>query len=681
MALVNSLVWRSQICCLSLALFCVGGGRLRAQPAQRDIVLEAMKERPDDPWPRGQGHVILGVPGSSEEDKAYHEPGGSFSPAFASFGVSLWVLDARGEIVATSDSIPLEQVLQQLVWPREKDLPGIQTETPYYSATWSAAGAGRWHLSLRIKTPLSLALLVRSVGPASGPLRSLDWDGKRLVVNKRWTLTFSAKVTNAQVGPEGIWGPGHAAAAQRWASDNGWAFARFPLVGSQLWRVWVQDATPSPASPLQWSEVRSALKLRVPERQFVDCLDAQVAHLLMGLVNRETRPGDPNHYPLNWLRDGAYVVVALARAGQVGVAKELCRPFAELDFFGGFGAEADGPGLALWALGEVAALAEEPAFDRWLWPHVERKARLIEEMLSATQPLRKPYVGPIVPDQRNRQDLDLVCEKAKDGLIVGRMDWHRPVLFINAVSYRGLLQAAGLAERAGRGAEAGQWRRGARDLRQAWNQAFALPAYENERNYICALYPTWVAADAGFFREKLEAFWRAARDSQGQLKRMPLWTYFSVATAHQWVLLGDPDRAWNDLRWFWAHQASPGLYTWWEGSGEENTFGRWASLARGWVKPPHVTPHYWTAAEMLLFQLDMLAYVDESNDEPVLMVGAGLPKEWLDQPLAAEGIGTRLGRVSWEWSEGRMKVTVRGRPCQVKLGGPFPEGTPLQVRF
>src|SRR2546425_11071431 len=108
--------------------------------------------------------------------------------------------------------------------------------------------------------------------------------------------------------------------------------------------------------------------------------------------------------------------------GQLDVAKQLCRPFAERDFFGGFGSEADGPGLALWALDEVAARLRDREFDRWLWPHVQRKARLILEMLAAAEPLHKPYFGPIVPAHTNRDDLDLVCDAAKDGLIVGRMD-------------------------------------------------------------------------------------------------------------------------------------------------------------------------------------------------------------------------------------------------------------------
>jgi hypothetical protein len=73
----------------------------------REQMLAAMRERPNDPWPRGVGHVPLAVPGSEEMQKSYHEPGGSFSPIVRSFGVSIWITSADGSIVQTSDSIPL----------------------------------------------------------------------------------------------------------------------------------------------------------------------------------------------------------------------------------------------------------------------------------------------------------------------------------------------------------------------------------------------------------------------------------------------------------------------------------------------------------------------------------------------------------------------------------------------
>ncbi len=144
------------------------------------------------------------------------------------------------------------------------------------------------------------------------------------------------------------------------------------------------------------------------------------------------------------------------------------------------------------------------------------------------------------------------------------------------------------------------------------------------------------------------------------------------------MLLGEPQAAWRDLQWFWEHQASPGLFTWWEGSGEENTFHRWENV-RGWVKPPHVTPHYWTAAEMLLFQLDMLVCLDVSTPEPVLIIGAGVPAQWLERPLRVSGIGTRLGAVAWSWDGKRGSVHVAGFKRPVRLGKAFPASTRVSL--
>jgi len=102
--------------------------------------------------------------------------------------------------------------------------------------------------------------------------------------------------------------------------------------------------------------------------------------------------------------------------------------------------------------------------------------------------------------------------------------------------------------------------------------------------------------------------------------------------------------------------------------------------ARGWGAPPYVTPHYWTAAEMLLLQLDMLAYLDESGSEPTLIIGAGIPKEWLDLTMSVKRLSTRLGTVDWEWRNGKMSVRVRGGHCAVRLGPAFPTDAKPKVK-
>jgi hypothetical protein len=470
--------------------------------------------------------------------------------------------------------------------------------------------------------------------------------------------------------------------APSWEGDNGWGYARLKLNDSDTWTVTVRDTVSSPEVELEVTETESTLKLDLPDEQFIDSLNAQVAHIMMGLVDKETRPGEPTNYPSSWQRDGAYQIVALTRAGQLEVAKELSTYFAENDFFGGFGPEADAPGLSIWALKQVAEQLNDPEYNQWLWPHVRRKAEFILEMLATEQPIHQPVSTSIVPQMMDKKysEVTLVADPAQNGLAIGRMDNQRPLLFVNAVSYRGLLDAASLAERVNRPTDARRWRTKATELQQAWEMAFKAPELDNPRTYISGLWPTWVAASHEDFQENLHERWTELRNIQGEFHKTPLQTYFDIAEAHQWLFLEKPERVWATLRWFWNHQASPGLYTWWEGNGEQNTSGRWEQV-RGWIDPPHVTPHYWTAAEMLLLQLDMLVYLEQDTYKPAFVVGAGVPEEWLNQPMSVKEIPVQGSRVSWEWDGQEMHVQVQGQQNDVKLGSAFPANTPLSVEY
>src|SRR5439155_13155243 len=251
-------------------------------------VIQAMLHRPNDPWPRGKGHVVLAVPGCSEASKGYHEPGGSFSPSFGSFGVSIWVADNDGKIVATSDSLPPDEIDQELAWLTNRKLPAIQTETPYYRARWVFAGDGRWQLDLSLQTERDKRsfLVVRSVGPAGGPVHLLDWHNRKLRINERWSLTLSPDPATVSIGDESVenWkvsGSG----LYRYTSADGWGFARVELRGATDWMFTIRDNLFPPTTPLAYSSTLARLELNLPDPKFTNSLNAQVAHLMMGLVN------------------------------------------------------------------------------------------------------------------------------------------------------------------------------------------------------------------------------------------------------------------------------------------------------------------------------------------------------------------------------------------------------------
>jgi hypothetical protein len=677
---------------VSFAWVICAGAAVAQIPTARQSVLDAERARPTDPWPRGQGHVVFALPGSVEEAKAYHEPGGSFSPEFGSFGVSLWITDSHGAILHTSDSIPLTQFRQHFVWQEGAAVPAIRTETAEYVAEWSlgsVVGASNLVLDPKLAADHKLMLVIRSVGPAGTALQSLRWSGGELLVNGRYRLQVTPGPASIYVGTEGAkgWITATAANSGECQDDKGWCYARLELPRNPSTSLRIVDTFP-PRNP-GWTALstRSNLKIEVPDNRFADSLNAQVAHLMMGLVDYQTRPGDPNQYPLAWLRDGAYQVVALARAGELSTARELARYFAEKDFFGGFGAEADNPGLALWAMEEVASRLREPDYDRYLWPHVHRKAEFILGMMATREPIERVFAGILVPEHRADPDAYQLAHPSENGLITGRMDAFYPAMYVTAVSYYGLLSAAELAQRLNYTKDSSGWRSAALKLKQAWSANYQ-PTDKDDRTFLNGVSSiSWIAADPAAYQRGLEREWNedwdvgksGFRDSPHRISHgVPLWTYFTFETADQFLLLGEPKPTWDTLEWFWNHQPSPGLYSWWESDTDENTFHQW-EYVRGWTHPQHVTPHYQTAAACLLMQLDMLAYLDGSSPHPALVIGGGVPVSWSGQHMSVHGLMTKVGRVDWEWDGKSMLVKMPDDRVPVRLGPSFPRGAKVRV--
>jgi len=286
----------------------------------------------------------------------------------------------------------------------------------------------------------------------------------------------------------------------------------------------IHDGAMAPAA-LSFGSARAGVSTELPDPAFQASLDAQTAHQTMALVSNQTRPGDPMNYPLAWQRDGAYTLVSLARAGRMEVARELAAYMAGHDFYGVFGTEADAPGLGIWSIEETASRLQDGAFDAAMFPAVKRKAAWIERMLQTREPLHADFDGPLVPEQVGREDSRLLADPARDGLIMGRMDHHRPVLFVNAVSYAGLLDASAMADRIHESELSVRWRALAADLRNAWAAGLSKPELrDNDRTFVSGLWPTWIVSDRAAWTQALDARWTKSHDAAGEPLERPLWT-------------------------------------------------------------------------------------------------------------------------------------------------------------
>lgn len=641
--------------------------------------------RPSDPWPRSAGHVLIATPGSDKEHKAYHEPGGNFSPVPGSFGLSIWMVDGNGNLKTTSDAIPLNQIQQQFTNGSGKNQPGILTKTEFYQSFWTTPKPGTWQFSLKRlgNSNLKPVIVIRSVGPAGGALNTLNWDGAYLLINDRWRIKNFSNLAKVYLGSEtsSDWIHQKLTVSQ-FKDEKGWGYARLELGDGDNLNLVIEDSISAPAPSLNVAESRSSIVLDLPNSQFVNSFNAQIAHLMMGLVGSHTRPNDPIEYPLPRLRDGAYQLVALARAGQLETAKKLSPYFAENDFLNGIEPEADIPALGIWALEAVSEQLNQPQYDQFIWPHVRRKAGLILEMLSTNRP---GY--PVAKDSKFplSEQPDFVRVDLFGGNVVNSPKLVSLDTSASIFSYRALLDAARLADRVNQLEDARRWRSAAGQLRDAWQKKFAASFAQMDQTYTRGLWPSWLAASTQeAFKKELQQRWDNSYNAQGAPRQMPEDTFLDLAEMHQWLWLGRGDRVWPTLQWFWNHQASPGLYTWWGKSSNPDgilapkNLSQWSRF-RGWINSPYITPHYWAAAEMALLQLDMLAYIDESTNSPSLVVGAGIPKEWLSQAMSVKGLLINGKLMNWSWDKKQMNIEIQGEKLPVKIGASFPPNTPINV--
>jgi hypothetical protein len=238
------------------------------------------------------------------------------------------------------------------------------------------------------------------------------------------------------------------------------------------------------------------------------------------------------------------------------------------------------------------------------------------------------------------------------------MDGHFPIVWINGFAYMALRRAAMCAALLGE--DGSRFTAEADDLQATLKRRAPELFGKNERDTNSAFWPTgWADRDDQTVVSAFNRFWETVRCPDGVYTREPEWTYFEAGQAHNFLLLGQKDRALTTVEHFLTEQVAPGLYTYHEGIGDENSSLQW-QRTRGWDKTPFVTPHGWTAAELFLLLRDCLAR--EEGDQ--LVIGSGIPQSWLSQPFSVEHLPTYFGALSFHYTpnDGTLTVQVERQP-------------------
>lgn len=650
-------------------------------------------------WNRSDTHVVLGVPGSHEAFKTPVEPGNSFSPGPGTYGVSTWV-SVNGML-----HTPEEKSLNELAWSF------VEGHIPVLISKWRATTV---HITSRLFTdgdpamsdiknylsvelrndgqkPLefSFFMAIRSFGPAGGPIKRLAWINHAVVINEGSVLypneaptrfgALSYAETKSDISE--TLKAGRFPEQQDVSDTSQWASGaleyRITLAAGETKKLDFVAHVHANHPKFKWlpapTEVHTfiakeqefvtkwrakfPIKLNLPDQRFTDGFLAQLTHLSMFTVADEPRIS-PISYPIWWLRDGAYLVTALDKGGFHQFAEAAVKKVAHRDAFGGFGSEGDGPAQGIWMLSEHYLLSGKLDFLREVYPHIERKAELIIKMLHTKTPI-KQHTEFCIPQMMLNPETDLMCLAAEDGLIVGRMDLHFPLYWASSFAYLGLHRTALCAKALG--LDGSRYEQEAERLKATLIRKAPELFGKNERDVNSAFWPTgWASREDKNVQAGFESYWNRTRCPGGKYTREPLWTYFEAGQGHNYMLLGQRDRALQTMEHFLGTHTSPGLYTYSEGKDDENSALLW-QRTRGWDVINYVTPHGWTAAELFLFMRDSLAREDGDK----LVIGSGIPESWMDNPFSVESMPTHFGRVSFHYDpkDKSLRVQVERPPA------------------
>ncbi len=683
--------------------------------------------------PRSDQHTVIGIPHTRDHRKTFVEPGGNFSPGVGTFGVSIWVYDPDASKLWAPEELPLEA----LDWHWEGGY------LPVLNSTWRA---GKFEIqqqllaatlgnlenivnTLRVRVVsrselkadcsgnrvrLRLYLVLRPYGPAGGQVKELSVvSSSEIAVNGKTVLltqqagSFGAVAYNldgqdisvplrngnlptaqAVTDPDGLCGGALAYELDLAADEEKefiFDFFVHPLEQEYLVRFkeyHVQSyAVKLYKISYYWEQLLKVVKLKLPDRQFVNAFYSILAQLLVATCGSDVRIATVT-YPFFWLRDGVYIINALDKAGlHEEMRLQLDRIKAGL-FAGGFGAEPDAFGEAIWPFYTHFKLTADCEWLKEVYPHLKKRADWIIKVRHTTEYLYDD-TEVRVPDRRYSASTDLICEPARDGLIQGRMDWHRPLIWINAFAYMGLAAIAEMAEILDLQEEASLYQKEAGEIRDALH-SFAIKNFgTNERDFVCAIWPTQAfEPDSELLLELYDKWWRQIRlDQTGQYKAEPLWKYFELGQAHNYLLLGERTRALETIDYYLKHHDVKNLFGWLEDSHDiaEN----WSQI-EGWYKFPSRQPHGWVSSEFFLLLRDTLLYEKAGS----LVLGQGIPQAWLKslEPLEVLNAPSTFGPVDFTISrlfsqkisitEENLKITIVFReltrlPMTIEIGLPL----------
>jgi hypothetical protein len=392
------------------------------------------------------------------------------------------------------------------------------------------------------------------------------------------------------------------------------------------------------AAVRQWSAKLERVDFRLPSsaRAFVDTFRTAVGHILINRDGPALQPG-PRRYARSWIRDGATMAAALLRAGCAEEVRDYVRWYVPYQSPDGtvpccvdrhgpdWLAEYDSQGELIYAIAEYFRFTGDRAFLAEMWPAASRSVDRIEA-------LRRQRLTAEFRTPEKRAGYGLLPESVShEGYLAHPVHAYWDDFW----TLRGLRDAAALASAL---ADEPQHARlvALRDsFRETLHASITATMMDRGLDYIPAsveladIDPAATANAIALVDEALElpaaALERTfdeylsnfAKRRRGEID----WSNYSpyeLRIIGALVRLGRRQSAFDLARFFL-------------GDRRPRAWNQWPEIAwRDPRSPGHIgdMPHTWIAAEFVLAFRSMLAFERELDE--ALVVGAGVPAEWLD---------------------------------------------------
>jgi hypothetical protein len=438
-----------------------------------------------------------------------------------------------------------------------------------------------------------------------------------------------------------------------------------------------------------WARKVDRVRFHVPPtaRILIDTLKSNLAYVLINRDGPWIQPGS-RAYERSWIRDGALTSSALLRLGHSAEVRDFLVAFAEKQFADGRipccvdargadpVAEHDSHGEFLFLAAEYFRFTRDAATLGKLWPRIERTVAAIDA-------LRRQRRTPEYETPERRAFYGLLPESISHE---GYSDKPVHSYWDDAFARKGLADAAELARSLGHRDDARSFA-AMRDEFEA--DLLASIALTIERHHLDTIpasvekhdfdpTSTTAALSPCGLQEKLpqaplaRTFDRymaesrerrdGAHDGRNDGKQeSDAYTPYELRTVGALVRLGRKAEAHEMLAFFMKDRRPAAWNQWAEVVGRDPRAPRFLGDM----------PHTWVGTDFIRSFLDFFAIERESEKGGSLLVGAGLPEEWLRAPGGAgvEGLLTIYGPLDLSVSASGGEVRARIAGVRVPPGG------------